>query len=221
MGSATIGGADLVLAVAVATCLAPCAVRAQDTPAKVVIDVGDCVSLTSPDERLACFDRQVEAAKPNRDRSPAPQTSAAAPAQTAPPAASAAALPAAWAAASRDTRLAIPRLIRRRDTAQPPSASASASAQSGSAEQAGHDNAQHDAKAKPPEIVATVTELHETVPNTWLITLDNGQVWRQNTAQRFALRVGERVTLRATKWGASYRLSADTLSGFIQVERVR
>jgi hypothetical protein len=87
--------------------------------------------------------------------------------------------------------------------------------------QAGHANPQHDAQAKPPEIVATVTELHETVPNTWLITLDNGQVWRQNTAQRFALRVGERVTLRATKWGSSYRLSADTLSGFIQVERAR
>jgi len=31
-----------------------------------------------------------------------------------------------------------------------------------------------------PEIVATVTELHETVPKELLITLDNGQVWRQN-----------------------------------------
>jgi hypothetical protein len=66
-----------------------------------------------------------------------------------------------------------------------------------------------------------VTELHETVPNAWLITLDNGQVWRQNPPQRFALKPGQRVTLRATKWGASYRLSADALSGFIQVERVR
>jgi hypothetical protein len=203
MDRAWIGAAGLVLAIAVATCLAPRAVRAQDATARILIDVGDCVGLKSPDERLACFDGHVEAAKPNRDASPAPQTSAAAPAHTATPAASAAALPAASAATETP--------------AQPPSASA----QSGSAEQAGHTNPQHDAQVKPPEIVATVKELHETVPNVWLITLDNGQVWRQNTAQRFTLRVGERVTLRATKWGASYRLSADTLSGFIQVERVR
>ena len=66
-----------------------------------------------------------------------------------------------------------------------------------------------------------MTELHETVPNAWLITLDNGQVWRQNPPQRFALTAGQRVTLRGTKWGTSYRLSAETLNGFIQVERVR
>jgi hypothetical protein len=69
--------------------------------------------------------------------------------------------------------------------------------------------------------VATVTELHETVPNAWLITLDNGQVWRQNIPQRFALKPGQRVTLHGTKWGSSFRLSADALNGFIQVERVR
>jgi hypothetical protein len=46
-------------------------------------------------------------------------------------------------------------------------------------------------------------------------------VWRQNIPQRFALKSGQRVTLHSTKWGASYRLSADKLSGFIQVERVR
>jgi hypothetical protein len=219
MGRATIGGADLVLAIAVATCLAPRAVRAQDTPARVLVDVGDCVSLKSPDERLGCFDRHAEAARPNRDASPAPQTSAAAPAQTAPLAASIAAAPLATSTAAQPTvsAAASPATSAAPTPAQPPSMSA----QSASAEQAGHDNAQHDAKAKPPEIVAAVTELHETVPNAWLITLDNGQVWRQNTAQRFALKVGERVTLRATKWGASYRLSAETLTGFIQVERVR
>ncbi|HUO67543.1 MAG TPA: hypothetical protein VMV37_08415 [Gammaproteobacteria bacterium] len=66
-----------------------------------------------------------------------------------------------------------------------------------------------------------MTELHETVPNAWLITLDNGQIWRQSVPQRFALKPGQRVTLQGTKWGAGYRLSADTLHGFIQVERVR
>ena len=95
------------------------------------------------------------------------------------------------------------------------------SAQSASAESASRSTpSQHDAAAKP-DIVATVTELHETVPNAWLITLDNGQVWRQNVPQRFALKTGQRVTLRGSKWGASYRLSAEALNGFIQVERVR
>ena len=95
-------------------------------------------------------------------------------------------------------------------------------AQSGAAPSAAYNKApQRNAEAKPAEIVATVTELHETVPNAWLITLDNGQVWRQNVPQRFALKAGTRVTLRGTKWGASYRLTADALSGFIQVEQVR
>jgi len=174
-GSPTSERSDLVLAVAVAICLASPAVRAQEAPARVVADVSDCVGVKSSEERLACFDRHVEAAKPNRDASPAPQQSAAA----APPAA-------------------------RTDTvAGTPTSTYAPAAQA------------------PPEIVATVTELHETVPNAWLITLDNGQVWRQNTPQRFALKMGQRVTLRTSKWGTSYRLSADTLSGFIQVERVR
>jgi len=80
---------------------------------------------------------------------------------------------------------------------------------------------QRSSPPPPPEIVATVTELHETVPNALLITLDNGQVWRQNIPQRFALKPGQRVTLHGTKWGSSFRLSADALNGFIQVERVR
>jgi len=57
----TIGRADFVLAVGVAFCLRSHVGGAQDAPAKVTIEVGDCVGLTSPDERLACFDRHVEA----------------------------------------------------------------------------------------------------------------------------------------------------------------
>ena len=66
-----------------------------------------------------------------------------------------------------------------------------------------------------------VTALRETVPNAYLITLDNGQVWRQNRAQEYPLQPGQRVTLHATRWGHSYRLSVASLNGFIQVERVR
>jgi hypothetical protein len=70
-------------------------------------------------------------------------------------------------------------------------------------------------------IVAVVTALKETVPNAYLITLDNGQVWRQSSPQRFSLETGQQVTLSRTKWGQAYRLSAEGLHGFLQVERVR
>jgi hypothetical protein len=204
--SATIRRAGLALGVGVAICLGPKASGAQDAPANVTIDVGDCVSLKSPDDRLACFERHVEAAKPKPDARPAPApsavpTPAAAPqaevAATAAAPAPAAAPPSAVAAAPAPATA-------------PPSAAAAAAPVAGSS-----------APPPPPEIVATVTELRETVPNAWLITLDNGQVWRQNIPQRFALKPGQRVTLHGTKWGASYRLSADALGGFIQVERVR
>jgi hypothetical protein len=239
----TIGRADFVLAVGVAFCLRSHVGGAQDAPAKVTIEVGDCVGLTSPDERLACFDRHVEAAKPSRDANPAVAppanavptpspphadavASAASPATApAPPPAAAAAAQAsapAVAAAAAATAVTAPSQAAPIAAASAaPAPSSSTSAPSASAENATRNNpSEHDADAKP-EVVATVTELHETVPNAWLITLDNGQVWRQNPPQRFALTAGQRVTLRGTKWGTSYRLSAETLSGFIQVERVR
>jgi hypothetical protein len=240
----TLGRANLVLAIVAAICLAPRAGGAQDLPPKVVVDIGDCVGVKSRDERLACFDRHVEAAKPNPETSPAPQTSAAEPPTTptyavapAPistdlppaqaPAASAIAAAPVAAAASPAAAITVAPPAQAppvaTSAAAPPAPSSGTSAQSASAPDTGHNSApQGDAKVKKPsEIVAIVTELHEAVPNAWLITLDNGQVWRQSSPQRFALKTGQRVTLRSTKWGVSYRLSADTLNGFIQVERVR
>ncbi len=71
----------------------------------------------------------------------------------------------------------------------------------------------------PIEIVATVTELRQTVPNAYVITLDNGQVWRQAHPMPYPLRPGLVVRLRETTFG--YRLSAPELHGQINVERVR
>ena len=204
-----------------------------------MIDVGDCVSLKSPGERLDCYERHVEAAKRPSGASPAPAARAApatplpsqseavsiapgpaapatAPASAATPAAAtvAATVAAAAAAPLPQTAPAV------RSVPAPAAPAPSTAAQVTSAEDA-HSNQPHrDAQGAPPEILATVTELHQTVPNAWLITLDNGQVWRQNIPQRFALKPGQRVTLRGTKWGSSYRLSAEALNGFIQVEQV-
>jgi hypothetical protein len=105
--------------------------------------------------------------------------------------------------------------------AAPAAPAPSTTAQVTSGDDVHSNQSRRDAQVAPPEIVARVTELHETVPNAWLITLDNGQVWRQNIPQRFALKPGQRVTLRGTKWGSSYRLSAEAMNGFIQVEQVR
>jgi hypothetical protein len=151
------------------------AVFAQDAAA-VTVEVGDCVKLQTPEERLACYGRHVDAA--------VKQNSAA-------------------------------------STTPPPSATATAAPPS---DKAGHEpkpKSADDQSAESSPLVATVIALKETVPNAHLITLDNGQVWRQNYPQWYPLQPGQRVTLSRTKWGAAYRLSAEGLRGFIQVERVR
>lgn len=125
------------------------------------VDVSECVKLTTPEERLACFEAQVEGAR------------------NAPPA-----------------------------TTGP--------ANGGSAE-FGADGEQ---QPEVQEIEAVVTALRETVPNSWLITLDNGQVWRQTVPKNYELRQGSPVRIYYSRWRA-YRLTNDTLKGFIQVERVR
>ena len=80
-------------------------------------------------------------------------------------------------------------------------------------------NAAADAPAN--EWVGTITSLRQREPNLYLITLDNGQVWAQHVAERYALRVGQRVRVYQSKWGSSQRLEADGVKGFIQVELVR
>ena len=74
---------------------------------------------------------------------------------------------------------------------------------------------------EPREIVSTVAAFRETVPNSYVITLENGQVWRQTFAERYSLRVGQSVTLSPTRWGKRFRLSAEGSNSNIQVERVR
>jgi hypothetical protein len=245
-------GVRVARAAAIAVCLALGSAQAQDGVPSVVIDVGDCVNLKSPGERLDCYERHVEAARRPSGASPAPAAQASAtPTSTAPRADAVAdtsapappltasapvSAPAAAAASVAATAVAVaaapPPQTAPAATAtsaspgaSPPASSASAppaSAKSPSADNAGFRNqSAREAQPAVPDIVASVSELHETVPNAWQITLDNGQVWRQTIPQRFALKSGQRVTLRGSKWGSSYRLTADTLNGFIQVERVR
>jgi hypothetical protein len=73
------------------------------------------------------------------------------------------------------------------------------------------------------ELHSTISKLKETRPGRYLITLENGQVWRQMVAEeRYRLRVGHNVRIYPTRWAKkSFRLSAEVLKGSIQVERVR
>ncbi len=69
--------------------------------------------------------------------------------------------------------------------------------------------------------------LHDTIAglekrsNLWVVTLTSGQVWRQDVARTFNLRVGDEVEIYREGVGNGLRLSTPRLSGFIRVERVR
>ncbi|HVJ30754.1 MAG TPA: hypothetical protein VNA66_10635, partial [Gammaproteobacteria bacterium] len=145
---------------AIAAAAAIQAADAQGPGDAVNVDVSECVNLTTSEERLACFEKQVEGARTN------------------PTAASAPAAP----------------------STAPPSSSGG--------------------KAEPLDIQARVAELRETVPNSYLITLDNGQVWRQTVPKAYALRPGDPVRVYYSRW-RTYRLTNEKLRSFIQVERVR
>lgn len=71
------------------------------------------------------------------------------------------------------------------------------------------------------ELLGTIAALRQTVPNSYLITLENGQVWRQMRPQRYPLQIGHEVRIYPTRWGNSYRMTAVELNGFIQVERIQ
>jgi hypothetical protein len=71
------------------------------------------------------------------------------------------------------------------------------------------------------EIRGEVAALREIVPGQLEITLTNGQVWRQTNSDRYALQPGFAVRIYPTRFGQYYRLTAEVLRGFVQVERIR
>jgi hypothetical protein len=156
------------MAAVVASAAAIQLAAAQEPEQALAVDVSECVKLTTPEERLACFESQVQDARN-------------APRPAAPPATSGAA---------------------------PPNSGSGEFGQSG------------DREPVLQEIEARVTDLRETVPNAYLITLDNGQVWRQTVPKIYGLREGYPVRIYYSRW-RTYRLTNEQLKSFIQVERVR
>jgi hypothetical protein len=78
----------------------------------------------------------------------------------------------------------------------------------------------NDQAAGADESIGTIVALRETTPDKYLITLDNGQVWRQVATKRYRLQTGMDVRIYPG-WGNSLRLTAVDANGFIQVERAR
>jgi hypothetical protein len=182
--------------------LATAAAFGQDS-GSVTVDVGKCVDLESPEDRLACFEAQVDGARRGAERAPA-STERSRRAAEAEPAPAAPRTDAGAATADR-----------------PPAATQPADAEKPRRAANRDDAPRRQRKGEVQEYAATVTALRETVPNAWLITLDNGQVWRQMRPQWYPLQPGQRVRVYSTNWGRAFRLTNDEMRGFLQVERVR
>jgi hypothetical protein len=197
---------EICAAVAIAAGLMTATAEAQQT-GQVMIDVSECIRLDAPDARLACYEARVAALFRER----AAQAAVAAPAA---PAAPTAATPPAAAAASEARRPAAP--APERTVSVPVTPQAAAPAPERRAERR-----RTEAQEEPAEVVSVVRELREVVPNAYLVTLENGQVWRQTEPKQYPLRPGLKVRIYGTRWGSASRLTAEELKSYIQVERVR
>ena len=201
----------IAIAVAVAGLGPACAQESG----KVMIDVADCIKLGAPEARLACYESRVAAVFGER----AAQAAAARPTTSVPAVAAPRTPEPAPVAAPAPQTPSEPRTV---SAAPAPAPTATAPLQSRGDRQSrreADERAAADAAAN--DIVSRVKELHETVPNAWQITLENGQVWRQTVSKHYELRPGAQVRIYSTRWGSASRLSADTINGYIQVERVR
>lgn len=193
------------------------------------VDVADCIAIESPAERLRCFERRVDEAIDGQARR-SDQNASQSDADAAPAAAEAlpAAPPAAADAAVERERAA--RRVEQERSAEheielrgPSTAARAADARGAAADaedvdstgagDAGNDDEQ--------EIFSIVASVRDRPPSSYLITLENGQVWRRTRQTFYPLRAGHRVHIYQSNWGKSQRMTAEDLGGFIQVERVR
>lgn len=177
-----------LLAVAASAGAALCAAAQGE---RLTVEVGQCVDLPTPEQRLACFEAQVEAARGN------------APAERAAP-----------EVAERTSRepVAAPR----------PATPSAADEPEPPAEFGFRERRRPEPEPEPiPELRARIADLRETLPNAFLITLDNGQVWRQTRPDPYvSLKVGYDVRINFSRFRA-YRLTSPDMPGYVQVERVR
>jgi hypothetical protein len=162
-----------------------------------------CMKETDATRRLACFDHESavlagESAPVAKQAAPAPAPHAA-PASTAPVAATAATAGAAAATTQSATdKFGYKGSIAREDLDK----------QKAEEEGSGTLTAKVTAIATPPN-------------RGMVVTLDNGQVWQQKTADGgMHIKVGDQVTIKHAMLG-SFLLTSDTVKGSMRVSRVQ
>lgn len=181
--------------------LAP--VTAAQAPS-LVVDVGPCITLETAVERYTCYENQVDAVLSG---GPGTQgsTNSAAPRAAAPPRDSGNANAGSQSTARSAARESVdnpddfgfPREVieqRRGEEPQQP----------------------------VTEVHSVIAELEQVIPHQYIITLENGQVWRQSRpAPNMRLQAGHHVRIYPTRWGDDMRMSVEELNGFVQVSRLR
>jgi hypothetical protein len=163
-----------------------------------------CMQETDAARRLACFDRESallagESAPVARQVDPAP----ARPAATAPAPAAPVVSAAGSAAAAATTQSPQDKFGYRGNMAR-----------------ADHDKKKAE-EQQSDQLAAKITELATLPRGELLLTLDNGQMWQQKTADRaLRVKVGDQVTIKRATLG-SFLLTAEGHSGAMRVSRVR
>jgi hypothetical protein len=159
---------------------------------------------TDAARRLACFDRESallagESAPVARQVDPAP----ARPAATAPAPAAPVVSAGGSAAAAATTQSPQDKFGYRGNMAR-----------------ADHDKKKAE-EQQSDQLAAKITELATLPRGELLLTLDNGQMWQQKTADRaLRVKVGDQVTIKRATLG-SFLLTAEGHSGAMRVSRVR
>ncbi len=65
-------------------------------------------------------------------------------------------------------------------------------------------------KAKADKLIASVTQAKKSLRGKWIVTLENGQQWKQFDNTKFKLKAGEKVTIERGALNAFYMGKDDT-----------
>lgn len=171
----------------------------------VLVDISQCMDMTTDDERYACYDRLAQTVRASQNA--ASQQLPDEPANAEPVVVSSAKEPAPPKASPAPPRL--------------PAASV---AEFGQETPATTDSAKVVANdLGDDELHDRIASVQEREPGRRLITLESGQVWYQSNSERFRLVKGMAVRIYPSPLRGSYRLARDDgkETGFIQVERVK
>jgi hypothetical protein len=179
-----------VLLLAYGICCAPAFGQNADS-AELNVDLAQCIGLESDVERFACYQERVDATLAADE----PSTAAEAASNTVP----------VERAGTNDERQR--------------SGDGDISGQGATEATAVRAVPDQPDESDTDEIFSTIAALREQLPDRWVITLENGQVWQMVQSKPYPLRVGLEVRLYATKWGGAYRLTVPEHGGHVQVRR--